>query len=185
MPFVAPSRIRETATGGRSGLASLVCDRSRKGRRHVAFSGAKPMNSAVLLYLTVLLAGPNAAQDDVAEYAVIVHANNPTKAVSRSELIDLMTAKKRHWSDREKVRILLPKSGTDEKEILLDKVYKRNDRELKKHWVELVYQNKISAPPPALASSRLTVATVQRKKGAIAIIKLSDLGKEPRVSTLR
>ena len=108
-------------------------------------------------------------------FAVVVNKSNNTDNISFYDLENYFTAKRRLWPNGEKVVILLRETGSKEKKILLKKVYKRTDRELRKWWVGLVFKSRISTPPKALSSASAIIKTVAGKEGGIGIVRVEDV----------
>lgn len=112
-------------------------------------------------------------------FAVVVNKSNDTDNVSFNDLTKYFTAKKRYWPNRKKVVIILPKEGTEEKDVLLKKVYKLSEDELKKKWVGMVYRGQITSPPKTARSS--VIRAVTKAKGGISILKIENVTDEVKV----
>ncbi len=120
------------------------------------------------------------------EYVVVVHPSNPAKDVSMTTLRHIFKAEQQSWSDKSlgDIYLAMPSSKSPEYAFLLDKVYSMSDRELAKHWVEMVYRNKIAARPKELPSNAIILRIVQAKKGAIAILPAAEVAKDAKVKVL-
>ena len=109
------------------------------------------------------------------EYAVVVHPENEVEELTLRELTSIFKATKQSWSWKDRIYLILPKSSTPEFSFLLESVYEQTDVELARYWIELQYRNKISARPKSLARGPLTINVVQRRAGALALVRVADL----------
>ncbi len=115
------------------------------------------------------------------DLAVIVHKDNSTKSLSQKELAQIFRAEQQEWKSGDAVVLCLPRSGTSEKQVLLERVYKMEEAELKRYWTTLVYQNRIAEQPKSFASAAVLLRVVEKTKGAIAVVRQSDIPKDAAV----
>ena len=114
---------------------------------------------------------------------VIVNPKNPIKDLSQKELKKLLILKTKHWSNKAKVRLYLPKTGSKAQRVLLKKVYKMNIKSLKKYWAKMLYTNKISSKPKTAGTIK-SIKMVMKKRGGIAVIMGKALPKGIKVKIL-
>ena len=138
--------------------------------------------SAACLLLCLSLAAPSLA--GTRDYAVVVHPDNPLEDISLKELQKVFKAEKQHWADKSPIYLVLPKSDQREHGLLLDKVFEMTDKELARHWIELIYRNKLAERPKQFPSIALMLRIVERKRSAIAVVDASSLTEESRVKVL-
>jgi hypothetical protein len=138
---------------------------------------------ASLLAVLGSLANPPVAAAD--EYAVVVNAENPLATLSRKELIKILKADTQFWEGGGRIDLLLPKSKTPAKEFLLAHVYGKSEDELKRYWIELVFQNRIPDVPKVLASDAVSMAVVRKSREALAIVNAKSLAEGLELKVLK
>lgn len=139
-------------------------------------------NAVCSVLLATLVAARASAQ--ATEYAVIVHPDNSTGAVTQRELNEILKADTQFWKGDGRIELLLPRSKSKAKEFLLAEVYRQSEEDLKRYWVELVFRNKIPDVPRVLSSDVVALAFVQKSHGAMAVVEASSLPKDPALKIL-
>lgn len=126
--------------------------------------------------LLLLLVPAMAAQEK--DLAALVNPKNPEVDLSRAELTRLFRAETRYWKNGRRVEILLPRSGSPERDFLLRNVYRMNESELKRYWIELIYRNKIAAPPKVMPSAAVLQVVLGKQDGGIGLVPAEDVRAE-------
>lgn len=114
-------------------------------------------------------------------FAIVVNKSNNVDNVSFSDLVKYLSAEKHFWPNGKKVAIFLREDGSEEKDMLLKKVYKVSGDELKKMWVGKVYKNEIASPPKTLTSAIATVKAIIDAEGGIGIVKAEELSNDIKI----
>jgi len=114
-------------------------------------------------------------------FAVIINKTNNTDNVSFSDLVKYFSAQKRFWPNQKKVTILLPGAGSEEKELLLKKVYNLSEEDLKKEWVGKVYKGEITSPPKTVSSSAAVIKAVMEDEGGMGVVKTGNVSDNVKV----
>ncbi len=114
---------------------------------------------------------------------VIVNPKNPTKDLKLAELRKILSLQSRRWSNKAKVRLLLPKTGSKAQRVLLKRIYKMNIKSLKKYWAKMLYTNKIPSKPKTAGTIK-SIKMVMRKSGGIAVVMKKALPKGIKVKIL-
>jgi len=141
------------------------------------------LSIALLAATTLALPGPSQEKRKV-EFAVVANANNGTKALTTKQFARIFRAEKMFWDDQERIYLILPRSGSPERDYLLDEVYALDEAQLKRYWIELVFQNKIPAVPKVLPSSALTLAVVTKRTEAIGFVCADEIGTDSEARIL-
>ena len=136
---------------------------------------------APLLALSTLPAYDDPPAEKRVEFAVVGHPDNESNGLTQRDFERIFKAEKLFWDDKERIYLTLPRSSSLAKEFLLDEVYELDEAELKRYWLELVFQNKIPNVPRVLASSALTLAFVAKKTKAIALVRADEIGEKAKV----
>jgi len=130
------------------------------------------------LLLPLLLASPALLQtsgDTRIDHAVVVHAENSIEGLSETEFRRIFRASQQFWPGNRPIELLMPKTGSSAKAVLLERVYGMNSNQLKRFWMKLIYQNKISSMPRTVGSAVVTSRMVERIGSSIAIVPDPDL----------
>lgn len=126
-----------------------------------------PLHAAVLL-LSVWC--PLAA----AEYAVVVNGASALTGLSASELTQILKAEKQTWDTGNKILLVMPKEGSKEEAMLLEKIFKTDADGLKKFWTTQIYQNRVTAAPKT-AIGKAALKVVELKTDAITIVNVAEI----------
>lgn len=131
----------------------------------------------ILILVGIALVGDVSANG----FVVVVNKANAADSVSFGDLVKYLSAEKQFWSNGKKVVILLREAGSEEKKVLLDKVYKLSEDELKKMWVGKVYKNEIAAPPKTVSSPSAIIKAVMDTEGGIGVVKAEEVSGDVKV----
>ncbi len=113
--------------------------------------------------------------------AIVVNKNNELSDVSLVELKKIFTKKKTRWVDGKKIFLILPTFSSEERDIVLSKIYNMNDVDLKKFWLSQLFQGGISKLPKQVNSKIAVKRFVERIPNAISFINLSDVTDDLKV----
>ena len=87
------------------------------------------------------------------DIAVLVNPSNPVNELSLSDLRRMLTGDRRFWQGNVQVKLVLPESGSWERQQVLTIVLKANDAEFTKEWMERVFRGEATDVPPSLTSA--------------------------------
>lgn len=146
------------------------------------------MRKALLSFAFLMLALPYGYASNL-DVAVIVNKQNPVTAVTLAELSKILKQEKQYWEGGKKVYLILQEAGSTEKKVVLQKIYKMNDEDLKKFWLGKMFRGEIASFPKTLGSSEAVKRFISQVPNAIGFIDssaadssikvLSVDGKEP------
>lgn len=131
-----------------------------------------------LLALLFLAASGSASGGDV---AVIVNSQNTTTDLSSADLEKIFKQEKQFWKDGKKVYLVLQETGSAEKEVVLSKVYKMPEADLKKFWLSKMFRGEIASFPKTLASAGSVKQFVGKVPNAIGFVDASLADADVRV----
>jgi hypothetical protein len=117
-------------------------------------------------------------------YAVIASRNVSVANVSLDDLRGLLTLNRRFWTAGQRVVLVLPGEDLAARTFLLSKVYKSSEAQLKRLFLEHLYQGDIDAPPKTVDSYREMLDFVAASRGVIAVVPADQVGSSA-VITLR
>lgn len=129
--------------------------------------------------LALLLATSGSATGG--DVAVIVNAQNPTTDLSFADLEKIFKQEKQFWKDGKKVYLVLQETGSTEKEIVLSKVYRMPDADLKKFWLSKMFRGEIASFPKTLATAGSVKQFVGKVPNAVGFVDASLADAEVRV----
>jgi len=117
------------------------------------------------------------------ELAVIVHPQKGISGVSAAELREMILMQRQHWKGGGRIYLILPQSGSPEKDVLLKRVLKMTEEQLRRHYLGKLYGGEIAAFPTVARSGAEARRTVSLAPSAIAVVDAGGLG--PSVKVLR
>lgn len=109
------------------------------------------------------------------DVAVIVNKQNPVNSVSFTELTKLLKQEKQYWEGGKKVYLILQEAGSNEKKIVLKRVYQMTDEDLKKYWLGKMFRGEIASFPKTLGSSEAVKRFISQVPNAIGFIDSSAM----------
>jgi ABC-type phosphate transport system substrate-binding protein len=140
--------------------------------------------------LSVAVAFTTTAVSGGTAIAIVVNPSNDVIDLSRDELRAIFRLERQFWPSGRRVTLLLPPSGSVEKEILLEQLYGIDDAELRKFWVAQLFRGAIPAIPSTVRSMDALSAAVRASEGGISAVPVAAIpagvrvlrvdGKDPR-----
>lgn len=127
-----------------------------------------------------LLAATGARGGDV---ALIVHPSNPRSEISAAEVARILRLERQHWEPGHRIYLILQASGTPEKDVVLKRVYRMTDAELKEFWLGKLYRGEIASFPRIAHSNAEARRIVSQAPNAIGFVDAAAL--DPGVKALR
>jgi len=115
------------------------------------------------------------------DIAIVVNKENITDEISFEHLVNIFKQEKQFWKDGKKIYVIMQEVGSFEKEIILEKIYKMNDQELKKFWLSKIFKGDISSFPKTLSSSESVKRFVSQVPNAIGFIDTSLVDESIKV----
>ena len=116
--------------------------------------------------------------------AVIVNEQNPVKNISFSDLRGLLRMETQFWPHKKRCILFLPRSGSAEHNVLLDKIYKMTHKKLQRYWVRRLFSGEIPAKPTYVPNAKAAGSRVRKSVGGLSVVKLSEVPKGVRVLSI-
>ena len=124
-----------------------------------------------------------------AAVAFVVNKENPVSDISVAELKDIFLGVQQSWKSGDRIVAVGREEGSEEKEIVLDKIYNMSGTRLKQYWTAKVIRGNNVHPPKTFPSDVLIKQLVQRVPNAVGYIRADQAddtvkvlkveGKEP------
>ena len=127
-----------------------------------------------LLLLSSALASP-------ANIAIIVNKANPTDELSSTDLVKIFAQDKQYWENGKKVYLIMQEAGSLEKKVILKKIYKMGDEELKRFWLAKMFREEIASFPKTLSSNEAVKRFISQVPNAIGFIDASFVDESVKV----
>jgi hypothetical protein len=125
------------------------------------------------LAAVALVFGGSAAAAHAAELAIVVNPQNPVAELSARELREVLLMERQHWRGGARIYLILPESGTPEKDLLLRKGVQMNEDQLRRHFLTKLYGGEIPAFPGTAASPAAARRVVAHAPNALAVVDSS------------
>ena len=123
---------------------------------------------AGLLAFALLPAAPSAADGD-SGFVVVVHADNPTDALSRREVSRMFLKQRKRWDHGERVRPVDLSEGQKVRDAFSLGIFRRRTLDIENHWKSMVLSGR-DVPPPEKASEAEVLEYVATHAGAIGYV---------------
>lgn len=120
-------------------------------------------------------AGPAASAPATEGLAVIVHKSNPVENLNLAELRKLCAAERRQWDHGRRVTIVLRDPETAERAVVLEKVYRMQENEFERFFLQETFTGKVQVAPKQLATASGVRRFVFNVPGALGFVRLSDV----------
>ena len=88
----------------------------------------------------------------LADVAIVVHPGNPVAALPAEELLRILRQEQRRFRTGGSIYLVFQGSGSPARELVLRRLLRMNDLELKQFWLAKLYRGEISSFPRVLDS---------------------------------
>ena len=140
---------------------------------------------AIILVWLILLLAPAAPLTEAraADVAIIVSRDNPVDELQWKELVKIFRLEKPYWDHHERVYLVLRETGSPEKSVVLDKIYRTSDAGLKRLWLGKINREEMIEFPRVLNSNEAVIRFVSQVPSAIGFVDASSA--DDRVKIVR
>jgi len=118
---------------------------------------------------TLLPTAGSARAENVPDFRIIVHPENPSTLLSRDFLVDAFLKRVTRWSDGETIRAVDQKPSALARRRFSESVLARSVAAVKNYWQQRIFSGR-ELPPPELESDEAVVAYVLKHRGAIGYV---------------
>jgi hypothetical protein len=139
----------------------------------------------VLLALSAALgvASIGVADEPSVGFRIIVHAQNPARAVERELLADAFLKKAIRWPDGEAIQVVDQRIDAPARQRFSERVLRRSVFAVRAYWQQRIFSGR-GVPPPELESDEAVVRFVARHRGAVGYVSERANTGSARVVTL-
>lgn len=114
------------------------------------------------------------------EVAIIVNKENATEDISFNDLVKIFRQEKQYL-DGKKIYLIIRETGSLEKRVVLKKIYKMTNEELKKLWLTKMFRGEITAFPKTFASNEAVKRFISKVPNAVGFIDAEFLDDTVKV----
>jgi hypothetical protein len=117
---------------------------------------------------------PAASAGDV---AVLVREDTPVDGLSLNDVRKLLLGERQFWNGSLRVTLLIREPGTREREVVLKNIYRMNEAEFRRFWIEKIFRAEAQAGPKIAYSEQMAAELVTAIPGSIAFVDASRIPK--------
>ncbi len=107
--------------------------------------------------------------------AIVVNKANPVTNLSFAELRQVFLAERNHWSNGRKSVIAMREPGQPERAAVLRQIYRMNESDYNRHFLQLNYSGESQSSPKQLATAEKVRKFVLNVPGAIGYVRASEV----------
>lgn len=138
-------------------------------------------NLTVALLLALAIAGA-VAQEPI---AVVVNPINSVINLNMADLRDIFECERTRWPSGERIVLFSRMSDSREYEVMLKTIYRMNEGDYRQYWVMRQVRGQSSCKATELPSKGITMEAVRTYRGAIALIRISEVTSEMKVISVQ
>jgi ABC-type phosphate transport system substrate-binding protein len=117
----------------------------------------------------------------VEEVDIVVNKSNKVTSLSREEVHRIFTGEKSSWPGGKRITVLMLASGQMERGVVLREVFKMNESDYTKYFLQAAFTGRVQAAPRDLSSAEQMKARLAANPNAIGYLKKEDVGANIRV----
>jgi hypothetical protein len=125
--------------------------------------------------------GQSAGAKGAEDIAVVVNSVNPTNDLSLSDLRRILMGERRFWGGNVQVRLALRERGARERDQVLSKVLRMDNKEFAEHWRAKVFRGEATDEPLTLSSSATAFQYVKETPGGLSFIAAKNIPADVKV----
>ncbi len=137
--------------------------------------------SVLILVLFAMVWPSPASAADPNDVAIIANKSNPSDSITVEESRKIFLGDRSTWANGKKVVVVMRTAGTPERNAVLKTVYKMNDADYSKYFLQAAFTGKIQAPPKEVASAADMVHYVAQIPGAVGYVRAGEVDASVKV----
>lgn len=112
---------------------------------------------------------------------IVVNRSNPVENLSFAELRKIFLGEQSHWSNGRRITVLMLEPGKQERQAVLTQIYRMDDKDFDKHFLQRTPTGEIHAAPKTLATSAEVLKFVFNVPGAIGYVRVTEADDSVKV----
>ncbi len=113
--------------------------------------------------------------------AILVNRSNPVENLSFEELRKVFLGEQNHWSDGRRITVVMLESGKPERQVVLTRIYRMEDKDFNAYFLRHVFTGEIHAAPTTLATPTEVLKFVSNVQGAIGYLRTIAVDESVKV----
>jgi hypothetical protein len=112
-----------------------------------------------------------------ADVAVVVRDDLPVDSLSLSYVRKLLLGDRQFWSGSLRITLLMREPGSHERDVVLKNIYRMNEAEFRRYWIEKIFRAEAQTAPKVAYSDQMAADLVTAIPGSIAFVDSSRIPK--------
>lgn len=113
--------------------------------------------------------------------AIVVHGDTDLEDLSLEELRSIFLADQQFWSDRTRITLLVRAPDSDERALVLDRIYQMSEPQFRQYWIAKMFRAEVPRGPKIVFSTGMTLDLVTAIPGSISFMRLDDVTDQVHV----
>jgi ABC-type phosphate transport system substrate-binding protein len=113
--------------------------------------------------------------------AIVVHQDTQLDNLSMDELRSIFLADQQFWPDRTRIILLVRAPESDERDFVLDRIYRMSEAEFRQYWIGKMFRAEVPRGPKIVFSSNTTLDLVVAVPGSISFIRANEVMGDVKV----
>jgi ABC-type phosphate transport system substrate-binding protein len=139
------------------------------------------LRTTLLLSLIISCAKLLTVSAALDEIHVVVNKSNTMGPLSREEVRRIFAGEKSWWPGGKRITVLMLARGQREREIILRELFKMNESDYTKYFLQAAFTGRVVAAPKDLSSAPEMKARLAANPNAIGYLKREDVDESVRV----
>ena len=135
---------------------------------------AGSLNRLILLAFLFLSPLPAGFGGDL---AVVVREDTPVDGLSLAEIRKLLLGERQFWNGTLRVTLLMREPGAREREVVLKSLYRMNEAEFQRFWIEKMFRAEVQTGPKIVYSNEMAAQLVAVIPGSLAFVDSTRIPK--------
>jgi len=106
-----------------------------------------------------------------------VRGDTPVDSLTLIEFRKLLLGERQFWNGSLKVTLLIREPGARERDVILKNIYRMNEAEFRRYWIEKVFRAEAQTGPKVVYSDQMAADLVTAIPGSIAFVDASRIPK--------
>jgi len=124
---------------------------------------------------------PQAETSGDQDLAIIVNQSNPVDNLSLQELRTVFLGERSHWPNGRRITLVMMEPGFAERKAVLREVYRMNESDFSRHFMQGLFTGEVFVSPKTLASPVGVRKFVFNVPGAIGYVRATDVDDTVKV----
>lgn len=111
------------------------------------------------------------------DIAVVVREHVPVDGLSLTDVRKLLLGERQFWNGSLRVTLLIREPGSREREVVLKNIYRMNEAEFRRYWIEKIFRAEAQSAPKIAYSEQMATDLATAIPGSIAFVDSARIPK--------